>query len=217
MKKILLSSIVLTVLLSGIASAQTASTAVSRINEIKQTITNIKQKAAEEKAQIKAQIASTTADIKNAKQELKDAIEIKIGKKLDAQKIKIANEFENTIKQLQSLVTRIESRIAKMDASGINTTTAKALLETAKTKITLANTEVTNLENVLAQQIPASTSTSSISQRVIILKSIKTQSEKTKAAIKVARKAVIDVVNSLKPGLQKTKNSTSTESTSTNN
>jgi hypothetical protein len=56
-----------------------------------------------------------------------------------------------------------------------------------------------------------------MSQRATILKSIKTQSEKTKTAIKVARKAIIDTVNSLKHGLQKTKNSTSTESTSTNN
>lgn len=216
MKKILLSSIVLTALLSGVVFAETTSTA-SKIDAIKQTITDIKQKAAEEKAAIKAEISSTTAAMKDLKQGLKDAIEIKIGKKLDAQKLKIANEFENAIKQLQNLATRIESRITKMDASGINTASSKVLLETAKTKITLAGIEITNLENLLAQQIPASASTTLLRQRTAILKSIKTQSEKTKTAIKIAHKTIIDTVNSLKPGLQKIKNSTSTESTSTNN
>lgn len=209
MKKYLLYSIVLSIFLTGTAFAETTSTA-SKIDAIKQIITDIKQKVTEEKTAIKAEISSTTSAIKDLRQGLKDAIEIKIGKKLDAQKLKIANEFENAMKQLQNLATRIESRITKMDASGINTASSKVLLETARTKITLAGIEITNLENLLAQQIPASASTTLLSQRTVILKSIKTQSEKTKTAIKIARKAIIDTVNSLKPGLQKIKNSTST-------
>jgi exonuclease VII small subunit len=216
MKKVctLFMTLILTISLSGVAEAQNSSS--TNRSEVKQKITDIRQQAAEEKAQIKAEIASTTANAKNLRQELKDAVEIKIGKKLDAQKLKIANEFENAINNLQSLVTRIESRIAKMNADGTDTTKANLLLETAKTKITLATTEVTNLENILAQQMPSSTSTSQVSQRKAILKTINAESNKTKLAIKTAQKAIIGVVNSLKPGLQKTKSSTSTEATSTN-
>lgn len=219
MKKYLLSSIILTVLLSGIASAEIAATGANRVNEIKQKITDIKQKAAEEKAVIKARMASTTADIKNLRNDLKDAIEIKIGKKLDAQKIKIANEFEMAIKNLNNLIAKTESRISKMQTNNIDVSAAKILLETAKTKVALAQTEVTNLENLLTQNIPAATSTSQIGARKTALQSIRTQSDKTKTAIKTTQKAIIDVINSLKPGLNKQHKSTSTSennSTSTN-
>ena len=208
MKKYLLPSIMLTSLLfSGIAFAEVSSSTKNKINETRQKIEDIKQKAQE--------------DINKIKSELKNAIEIKIGKKLDEQKIKIADQFEKTMQTLNDLVVRIESRIAKMDAISTDTSIPKALLVTAKTNVSLAATELTNLENLLAQNIPAvSTSTVKNTERKLVLKKINLQSEKTKTAIKTARASIIKVVESLKIGQLKEKNSTSTqqtESTSTNN
>ncbi len=208
MKKYLLPSIMLTSLLfSGIAFAEVSSSTKNKISETRQKIEDIKQKAQE--------------DINKIKSELKNAIEIKIGKKLDEQKIKIADQFEKTMQTLNDLVVRIESRIAKMDASSVDTSIPKALLVAAKTNISLAATELTNLENLLAQNIPAvSTSTVKNTERKLVLKKINLQSEKTKTAIKTARSSIIKVVESLKVGQDKEKNSTptkQTESTSTNN
>ena len=215
MKKISLLSfvIIFTFIVSGIASAETSSSAKSKIDGVKQKIEEIKQKAEIEREQTKQKIASSTEKLKEKKEELKNEIEIKIGKKLDDQKIKIANEFEKTIRNLKDLVLRIESRIAKIDAEKIDTSVSKTLLANAKTNLSLAETELTNLENLLAQNIPVvSTSTSEKAQRNTILKTIKTQSEKTKNSIKTAHLSIIKVVESLKKGLIK-KNSTSTQET----
>ncbi len=213
-KKIYLLSFIsaLTILLSGVVFASVPPTNnAGKISDLKQKITDVKQQSAEEKARIKENIASTTANIKNVRQELKNAIEIKIGKKLDEKKIKIADGFEKVIQNLKDLIARIESRISKMELSGTNVSSSKTLLATAKTKIILAETELTNLENFLAEDIPpVSTSTNKNTQRKTVLQQIKTQSEKTKSAIKVAQKSIIDVIVSLKPGLMKKNNSTST-------
>jgi hypothetical protein len=113
-----------------------------------------------------------------------------------------------------------------MALNNINVSSSTALLDIAKTKVTLAETELTNLENLLAQDIPVTgTSTSKNAERKAILKQINTQSEKTKTAIKAAHKSIVDVIVSLKPGQLKEKkatstletNQTSTTSTSTNN
>ncbi len=204
----------------GIASAEISSSTKNKIEQVKQKIEDIRQKAEIEKSKLKEKIASTTVKLDEKKQELKNDIEIKIGKKLDEQKIKIADQFEKIIRNLNDLVVRIESRISKIDASGTDTSVLKALLATAKTNVFLAATELTSLENLLAQNIPTSTNTAEKIQRNSILKSIKIQSDKTKNAIKIAHASIIKVVESLKNDQLKEKYSTSTpqtESTSTNN
>ncbi|MFA5651761.1 MAG: hypothetical protein WC933_00125 [Candidatus Paceibacterota bacterium] len=216
-KTYLLSSIIiLTILLSRVASAEIYST--TTIDAIKQTIINIKQQATEQKEILKEQIASGTA---NTQQELKSSIEIRIGKKLDTQKLKIANVFENSIQNLKDLISRIESRISKMEASNIDVSASKNLLDIAKINVTLAETELTNLAKLLVQEVPSfSTSTIKNTERRIILKNINSQSEKTKSAIKTAHKSIIETVASLKVGLLKEKEAASTSdtvSTSTNN
>jgi len=210
MKKYFLYSIVIIICLTKITSAEVASNKTNDIVDIKQTITNIKQQATEEKNKIKAELASTTAEIKKVTQELKNEIEIKIGKKLDDQKIKIADVFEKTILNLKDLIARTESRISKMELDNIDVSSIRTLLETAKTKVSLAETELTNLENLLAQDIPTvSTSTIKNKERNVVLKNIKLQSEKTKSAIKAGHESIINVINSLKVGLMKKENSTS--------
>lgn len=218
MRKTFLSCFVtfLAIFLSGIAHAEISSGGINKINELKQKIVDIKQKNIENKTKLKATISSTT-EIKEVEQKLKNNIEIKIGKELDEQKIKIADVFEKAIQNLKDLTARIDSRISKMESENIDTLSSKLLFETAKVKLTAAETELTNLENILAEDLSAaSTSTPKNNTRKIILKNIKSQSEKTKSSIKAAHKSIINVVTSLKKGLMKKINSTSTiQTTST--
>ncbi|MFH1607412.1 MAG: hypothetical protein ABIC91_08750 [Nanoarchaeota archaeon] len=225
-KKMFLSIFMLTLFLSGATSVGAISTSTQKIIEIRQQIQDEKQKVMENRAGLKAQIASTTENItenrkevRDARIELKNAIEIKIGKKLEQRKIQIANVFEKIIQNLKDLIVRIESRMLKMTTNNINVSSSVSLLDIAKIKVTLADTELTNLENLLTQDIPAVASSTKKSERKTILQQIKTQSEKTKTAIKTAHKAIIDVIVSLKPGLLKEKDATSTLQTAstTNN
>ncbi len=213
--------LILSILLSGVAFAENTSTSKGIFDTFKQKISEVKQKATEDKAIIKAQVASTTASIKKAKEELKSAIELRIGKKLDTQKLKIVNVFENSIQNLKDVVTRIESRLVKISVTNIsNVSSSKLLLDTAKGQLALAETELTTLANLLASDILVnSTSTIKNTERKTLLQSIKTQSDKTKTAIKLAHESIVKVVASLKLGQPEKNNSTSTRaiSTSTNN
>jgi hypothetical protein len=221
MKKYLLySTLALTLLLSGIAHAELYSTSTNKINELKQKITNIKEKTREDQTKIKTKLASTTVIIKNVKEESKSSTETRTSKKLDSQKAKIADVFEKTIQNIKDLVLRTESRMSKMESANIDILSAKTLLETAKTKLANAETELVNLENLLAENLPSvSTSTSKDKTRKTMLTNIKLQSEKTKSSIKNAHECVVRVIASLKKGLMKNE-STSTpviNSTSTQN
>ena len=211
--------IALTILLSGFAHADAPSNTATKISDLKQKITDLKQEATDKAEQIKEKFSSTSASLKKFKNDFQNAAEIRIGKKLNEQKLKVANPFESAMQNLKDLISRIQSRLSKMVADNIDTSLSTQLLETAQTKITVAETELTNLENLLAQDIPSATSTMN-TQRKIVLQNIKTQSDKAKNAIKAAHQAIIDIVASLKAEQPKEVFSTSTTetySTSTEN
>lgn len=210
MKKYLLSSIVLATILSGIALADVpTSSGIDKISELKQKITDIKQQTVNARAKIKAELSSTTENLKNVRQELKSLAEIRINKKLDDQKNKVADVFEKAIQNLKDLISKIESRLSKMVVNNVDVSSSNSLLDNAKNKVTLAETELTNLENLLTQDIPAASTSTKNTERKTILKNIKTQSEKTKSAIKLAHKSIVNVIASLKVGLMKKSESSS--------
>ena len=235
MKKINLvfSVFILMLLLSNVAFAETSPTSTRKIEDLKEKMLELKERAGEKRAEVKeradekrieakAKLASTTERMKERKSELKDKIEIKIGKKLDERKLKIAKEFEKSLLILKNLLARTESRIMKMESENINASSSRALLEVAKSKLSLAETELTNFENALAVEIPASTSTDATrkSERKALLKNLNSQAKEVKSSIKVAHKSIVEVIASLKRGLMKKDRSTSTPeivSTSTNN
>ncbi len=114
--------------------------------------------------------------------------------KVDGKRMGVAREFEVAIRNLNSLSARVESRIVKMEASGANMSASRILLTTAKANIVLAQTEVTNLENLL---VATSTSTST---KKAILASVKAEVKKAREAVKTAHKSLVQVIVSLKPG-----------------
>ena len=199
MKKIISTVILSIIILPTIGLAATSTNPIkNRLGEIKQQREELKNKIEIEKENIKRERASTTEDIKNKRQEIKSEIEQRIGKKLDEKRTNIANRFEEAIKNLNNLVTRIETKITKIDGNTTVSSSTKVLLETAKTNVILAENELKILENKLAETVATST-------KKAYLASIKIQSEKTKETIKTAHESIVDTIESLKPGLLKDK------------
>lgn len=206
MKRLLITVFSLNLIFFGVANAQNATAA--KINAIKQEVNTLKQTATENRNEIKNQIASSTKEVKNLKQELRSAAEIRINKKLTDQKIKISDSFEKAIQNEKNLIERIDSRISKMQAENIDTASSSALLDLAKTKMVSAEIELKNFENILSENIPSATSTQ-LTTRKTLLENIRNESEKTKTLIKEIHSMIIDTISSLKKGLLE-KNSTST-------
>ena len=177
---------------SGVAFAETATTS---------SATTTKEAALLKIQELKNKIASTTSGIKSD-------IENRIGKKLDSQRAKIANEFVVAIRNLKKLADKVEAIITKLELSGKDLSTQKALLSAAREKIVVAENDVTALENALA-------ATTTPATKKAIIKTAKTESEKARASIKAAHKAIVNVISSLKPGREERKQATSTDSVAT--
>ena len=169
-----------------------ASTSAAHIEAVQARIASTTARLEVRKEEIKDRIASTTAFLQERRAEIKSDIEIRIGKKLDGQKKEIAQRYENVIKTLNNLVTRVESRVAKMQAAGTDTTSIQASLDAAKVQITLTDSDITSLETLLA----TATSTAS-STRKEMLSTIQTANMKAKTDAQTAYTSLIKVINSL--------------------
>ncbi len=140
---------------------------------------------------------------------------------LDAKRMNVLRPYQVALRNLQSLDTRIKSRIAKLEAQGIDESAAKVLLTTAEADIAVVQNDLTSFTTSLGQVTSTTT-------RKMILANIKTLATKARNDVKTAHKALVQVIVSLKPGQHmgtSTKEhgnehegtSTDTTSTSTNN
>ncbi len=197
MKKII-SIIILSVIIipvAGLAETSIVQTK-NKLEEIKQQREELKNKIKIEKENFRKEISSTTQNIENKREKVENQIEKKIGKKLDEKRTSIANKFEEAIKNLKDLLLRIENKIAKIEERNTVATSTIELLINSKENIIIAEKELTTLENKLAETISTST-------KKTYLSDIKIQSDKTKETIKTTHKSIIDIIESLKPGLLK--------------
>lgn len=196
MKKYLIASMLTLALSSGVALAEGTTTLKVASSTRAGALLKIQQ--------LKDRIASSSEKAR----EVRSEIENRLGKKLDEQRLKIAKEFEQALKNVKKLADRVEEVIVKLESKGNDLSSQRALLADAKAKISVAESDVTALENALS-------ATTTLTTRKEVLKSVKTQVEKTKADLKAAHKAVVKVITSLKPGREEKKQATSTEATST--
>jgi vacuolar-type H+-ATPase subunit I/STV1 len=166
---------------SVLADTATGTTRIEKINA------RIDQQEARLE-QIKAKIASTT----EVRLQKADERAVKIAKKNSE---KLTERYTNAIEQLDRTAQKITDLIAKMDTKGLDTTIAKNALANAQLKITAAKNVLATLQTYIdAQTITAKT-------RVNIMKSVRNKAETSlKSAIKDAHSALVDVINSLKPG-----------------
>jgi len=167
----ILSLLIINIITYGIVSAETATSQINKNYQEKISIA-------------KNKIASSTA-----KSEKFTAAEKRIGKKLDVKRNAVAIKFENAVNSLNDIVTKIESRIAKIEDEGISASSSDELLSTAKTDISNSDKEITNLDKLLYE------SASSTNKGIKI--ALKNQSVKTQTMLIKAKNGIADVINSL--------------------
>ncbi len=182
MRKIItaISAITLVASMSGVVLAEGSSTRAT--SSIKERQEMREEKMASSAEKMREKMASTTQMLK----------------KLDKERLKVLNNYVEALINLKSLSVRIQSRINKFESKGINASSSQLLLNIANAKIVIVQNDLTGLQNVLA-------STTATTTRKMMLESIKAQASTTKADIKIARKALVDAINSLKPGAEKEK------------
>ena len=123
---------------------------------------------------------------------------------------KVIERFNAAIERLDKISGRIESRIGKLEAEGVDESNAKGLLVIAKAKLDIARVSVANISIAVNNAITAS------STLKMNYPAVKNVVEKAKADLKNAHRALIDVVKNIKPGKNKNQTSTSTATTTSN-
>ena len=205
---IIISSLIVLPILTGAEENQRSTSTRNKADQVKQTIENRKETIGDK-------IADKKEDIKNTIEERKNNAIEQIRERLNKFTTNVIARFEAAVDRLEKLATRIESRIAKLDAESIDTTKAKELLLVAKSKIEIAKTSIGTISLNRQASTTTASSTNSINRDALkrFFEITKTQIEKAKTDIKVAHAALVDVINNLKPGQNKDKNERSATST----
>jgi hypothetical protein len=197
---------------------------VSPIFALAQTESSNKQNSVQNiKAQMEAKTESIKQEMASRTDAIKNSIEARKQNAVGQMKDRVDQFISNTIKRfnaaanrLDILAGRIDSRIAKIEARGINESKAKALLVTAKTKIATAKADIAAITVQTADTAGAdkisSTTANALRESFGVTK---TQIEKAKKDLKDAQAALVDVINSLKPGDKKLSDLESKSATST--
>lgn len=207
--KFLVLTILAVVLMLPVSSFADSATSSNNRETIKNEIENKKEALKQEMEQKKEAVKNSVGEIR---QNATDKITERVNQFVE----KMIERFNAATNRLDLLVKRIESRITKIESKNIDESKAKELLATAKIKIEAAKSSIslvtfqTNITSAAASTT-ASTTAAAIKNA---FKITKTQIEKAKQDLKDAHAALIDVVNSLKPGDNKLKSSSSTASSS---
>jgi len=226
-KKLMLSTLLLSLIIWPSVSLAREDEADDDQDEMKATSTEVRIRTREEyeakKQEIEQQRELLKAEIEAKRETIKDEIEQRrekvmddIRDRLDNFIDKIVDRFDASIERLEKLAQRIESRISKYEAEGINVTKSKELLVIAKTKIETAKTSVAALETETLNVIGSNATTTTALKADF--NELKSQLEKAKKDIKAAHTALVDVIENLKPGLNKNdslKKATTTTATTT--
>jgi len=172
---------------------------INKINQIKESIELIKNKSTEEQALIKNSLSPSTGNITIIKQEIRE--------RLNEQKIKFLNPFDQTFKNLENLSERIKSRINKMKENGMDMSISEELILISDEQINIVKLEIITLTELLSAEItPISQDENEKEKRRIELEKIKDQTEKIKKDIKTTHTSLIKVINSLKEDFEKVNN-----------
>lgn len=191
-KKLLFFVLVSLLVMPSLSFAETStSTSVKEKNEVK------KEKVEQKRETIKDEIEAKKEALKNSIEERRQNALDKIKERVDKFVQNMTERFNAAIERLDTLASRIDSRIAKLKEAKIDATKAERLMATAKTKITVAKTSVSGLTGAISD---TASTTASVKEE---FKAIKDQIEKAKNDIKAAHAALVDVVNNLKPGQEK--------------
>lgn len=151
--------------------------------------------------------------IKQAVEEKREEIAEKVKERLAEHISKVIERHNAALTRLENVARRIESRITKMEAEGVDVAKSKELLATAKMKITEASVSIAAVKPKADQVLAGDIRT--------LYPELKDLISVAKEDLKEAHAALIDVIKNLKPGQNKpqdvSKHSSSTAATSTSN
>ena len=97
--------------------------------------------------------ASTTAALQEIKTERKAAFSQAIQRRVTNLASNISNRVDAAITRLQAIADRIESRINKLQADGVDMTDAKSSLEQARAALDEARTGIADIDTQVAQAV----------------------------------------------------------------
>jgi hypothetical protein len=211
--KLLLSAVVISLsILPIISFAETNADASSTKVNIENRGT-IKSDIEAKKEALKKEIETKKDSLKNAVAERRQNATDKIRDRVNQFTQTVIERFDATVGRMGKLADRIDSRIAKIEAKNIDVSKAKALMVIAKTKIETAKASIALI--TIPTNVASSAASTTLASIKEDFKVSKTQMDKAKEDIKAAHAALVDVVNSLKPGDNKMKSSATTAATST--
>lgn len=150
-------------------------------NESSSTLTNLRDRLQKQLEEKKQAIEKNNQEIKNTRTEINTNIlnnRVRIDLRV----------FTATANRLDKIIARIESRVAKIQAAGGNTTNIEAYVNTGKTQLSEARTDITTISNV-----DLSSATSSTTVRTL-LTTIKADAVKARDALKASRASLIQAV-----------------------
>jgi hypothetical protein len=150
MKRILIPSLALSLLISGVAvhaetSVQATTTLKARVeaknDEIKNVRDNFKKEIKDKKDEVKATVMQKKEEVKDIRMEFR-------GDKAKAMAARTVRMLTATADRLTKIGDRIETRIAKTNAKGGNTLEAKADLDLARANLVTARAQIVTLSSI---------------------------------------------------------------------
>lgn len=210
-----ITKIVLTALLLVTASAVFAEndTATSSVRDtLKEKRQEVKDLRDEARNEVRQMVVSTTDKIKELRDERKAQVEQKLQEikakyqeqrqaRIAAYVEKIINRFNATATRLDELASRINTHLTTLETKKVGTTAARALLVTAKAKIQLA-------KDTIAKIKPAADAALTATDMKTAFDIAKQEIAAANQELRDAHAALVNVVNSIKPGLNKTATTT---------
>jgi len=145
---------------------------------------------------VKSEIETRKGEIKDIRESMKDnrgEIRKSIAHMRVQQTVRI---YVATANRLDKIVARIESRIAKISASGGDTTDIQTSLDLAKTKLAEARAEIITFSSI---DVSSATSTSTAQT---LFDSVKSSAVKAKESLKVAHRSLVKTIAMIR-GIEK--------------
>jgi hypothetical protein len=210
MKKITLNSLMIAVLIGSVSpvfAVETSSVQPIRaaIQEKKEKAQDIKQKIAsttEAKKELRGELASTSKEIREDRKELiKNRINFRYGK--------MFARFQATIDRETAIMSKINSRIAKIKAEGGNTTDAEKYISDAKISLGKAQSALETLKTTAMSDTNIASSTT-VTLAKETLDSMKASGQEIEKNLRTAHQLMQKSVGSLK-GLSQLRNASSTK------
>ena len=175
-------------------------------NERKVEIGNKKQEIRDIQEKMREKASSSRAETKDLREEKREIASSTRAETRKARLTRVRNTIENhakniiakfeaAIERITKLTNRIESRITKLDAEGVDTSKAKVLVAEAKVKTETAKQSLRTLGADITNALDEAENRKDLSSK------IRTAIETVQNNIKSAHQNLVEAITSLKAGL----------------